>query len=116
MTFAGQHIANESLLAPDTTSPQNLFVLFVSGIEQLMGHSCVQRHVDIGRLHALQAISISHFINSALVTAVLVPRRISPASTTKPGKAPKNVDYVGNTPKAASMHPFHMLCSSLQCV
>ena len=51
----------------------------------------------------MQAMSISHFINSALVTAVLVPRRMSPASTTKPGKAPKNVDYVGNDSKQSSI-------------
>ena len=29
------------------------------------------------------------------MTVLLKDRRVSPASETKPGKAPKNVDYVG---------------------
>ena len=46
---------------------------------------------DIG----LQALAASHYVTEATVTVLLRERRVSPASETKPGKAPKNVDYVG---------------------
>lgn len=43
----------------------------------------------------LKALAASHYITEATVTVLLKDRRVSPASETKPGKAPKNVDYVG---------------------
>lgn len=38
-----------------------------------------------------------HFIRSAMATVLLSQRRTSPASETKPGKAPKDVEYVGGS-------------------
>ena len=43
----------------------------------------------------LQALAASHYVTEATVTALLKERRVSPALETKPGKAPKNTDYVG---------------------
>lgn len=43
----------------------------------------------------LKALIASHYVTEATVTILLRERRVSPASETKPGKAPKNVDYVG---------------------
>ena len=34
-------------------------------------------------------------MHGALATVTLCPRKTSPASETKPGKPPKNVDYIG---------------------
>ena len=36
-----------------------------------------------------------HFVREAAATVLLSHRKTSPASETKPGKAPKNVDYIG---------------------
>ena len=36
-----------------------------------------------------------HFLQNAMVTVLLSQRRISPASETKLGKAPKDVEFVG---------------------
>ncbi len=38
-----------------------------------------------------------HFIRSAMATVLLSQRRTSPSSETKPGKAPKEVEYVGES-------------------
>ncbi len=46
-------------------------------------------------LSAVQALAASHYVTEATVTVLLKEKRISPASETKPGKAPKNVDYIG---------------------
>jgi translation initiation factor eIF-2B subunit gamma len=46
-------------------------------------------------LPAVQALAASHYVTEATVTVLLKEKRISPASETKPGKAPKNVDYIG---------------------
>ena len=46
-------------------------------------------------LLAVQALAASHYVTEATVTVLLKEKRISPASETKPGKAPKNVDYIG---------------------
>ena len=43
----------------------------------------------------LQALAASHYVTEATVTALLKERRVPPALETKPGKAPKNTDYVG---------------------
>ncbi|KAL3137832.1 hypothetical protein ABBQ38_005086 [Trebouxia sp. C0009 RCD-2024] len=43
----------------------------------------------------LKALAASHYVTDATVTVLLKERRVSPASETKPGKAPKNVDYIG---------------------
>ncbi|KAA6423077.1 MAG: hypothetical protein FRX49_07065 [Trebouxia sp. A1-2] len=43
----------------------------------------------------LKALAASHYVTEATVTVLLKEKRISPASETKPGKAPKNVDYIG---------------------
>jgi hypothetical protein len=43
----------------------------------------------------LKAVTAAHFVNNSTVTLLLAPRRTSPSAETKPGKAPKNVDYVG---------------------
>lgn len=60
----------------------------------------------------LQALAASHYVTEATVTALLKERRVSPALETKPGKAPKNTDYVGENcrcyvqypPKLQSLH------------
>ncbi|MEW5317384.1 MAG: hypothetical protein WDW38_008684 [Sanguina aurantia] len=43
----------------------------------------------------VNALVTSHQLNSALATVLLVPRKTSPTTETKPGRAPKNVDYIG---------------------
>lgn len=43
----------------------------------------------------VNALVASHQMHGALATVMLCPRKISPASETKPGKPPKNVDYIG---------------------
>ena len=39
-----------------------------------------------------------HILRNAMVTVLLSQRRVSPASETKLGKAPKDVEYVGKSP------------------
>ena len=39
----------------------------------------------------------AHFVRQAAATVLLSQRRTSPAAETKPGKAPKSVDYIGET-------------------
>ncbi len=46
----------------------------------------------------LQALFAAHYVQGSALTALLAHRRTSPASETKPGKAPKNVDYIGARP------------------
>ncbi|GAB4821626.1 hypothetical protein N2152v2_008672 [Parachlorella kessleri] len=46
----------------------------------------------------LQALILRHHVTNAAVTALLARRRVSAASETKPGKPPRNVDYVGLGP------------------
>ena len=43
----------------------------------------------------MQAMLAVHFLQNAMVTVLLSQRRVSPASETKLGKAPKDVEYVG---------------------
>lgn len=43
----------------------------------------------------LRSLIAAHFVRGSLVSSLLYPRRVSPSSETKPGKAPKNVDYIG---------------------
>ena len=43
----------------------------------------------------LRVLIAAHFIRGSVVSSLLYPRRTSPSAETKPGKAPKNVDYVG---------------------
>ena len=43
----------------------------------------------------LRVLLAAHFIRGSVVSSLLYPRRTSPSAETKPGKAPKNVDYVG---------------------
>lgn len=45
----------------------------------------------------LQAQILQHHLTNAAVTALFGRRRVSPSSETKPGKAPRNVDYVGES-------------------
>ncbi|GFR40448.1 hypothetical protein Agub_g976 [Astrephomene gubernaculifera] len=44
------------------------------------------------------ALVAQHNLHAAMVTMLLAQRKVSPASETKPGKPPKNVDYVGLDP------------------
>ena len=44
---------------------------------------------------SMQAMLAVHFLRNATVTVLLSQRRVSPASETKLGKAPKDVEYVG---------------------
>lgn len=46
----------------------------------------------------MQAMLAVHFLRNAMVTVLLSQRRVSPASETKLGKAPKDVEYVGKNP------------------
>lgn len=43
----------------------------------------------------LSALLATHTMRNAAVTAMLHPRRVLPSSETKPGKTPKNVEYIG---------------------
>ena len=45
-----------------------------------------------------QALLAVHFVREAAATVLLSRRKTSPASETKPGKAPRNVDYIGGVP------------------
>ena len=63
---------------------------------QLQAHYCMPSLMLYCSLCvALQALAASHYVTEATVTVLLKERRVSPASETKPGKAPNNVDYVG---------------------
>ena len=57
----------------------------------------------------LQALAASHYVTEATVTALLKARRVSPALETKPGKAPKNTDYVGEDLLLLCAVPFAFL-------
>lgn len=46
----------------------------------------------------LGAMVVSHQLSGALATALVGARRVSPTTETKPGKAPKGVDYLGLDP------------------
>ena len=48
----------------------------------------------------LRSLILAHSVRGSLVSTLLYRRRVSPSSETKPGKAPKNVDYVGARPVA----------------
>ena len=43
----------------------------------------------------INALVATHQMNGASATITLVQRKVSPASETKPGKAPRGVDYIG---------------------
>ena len=45
--------------------------------------------------YALQALLASHYVNSATCTSLFVHQKASPSADTKSGRAPINVDYVG---------------------
>ncbi len=64
-------------------------------IEQLKAFTILCCLVAEAFLSAVQALAASHYVTEATVTVLLKEKRISPASETKPGKAPKNVDYIG---------------------
>ncbi|KAI8463923.1 MAG: eukaryotic translation initiation factor 2B gamma [Monoraphidium minutum] len=58
----------------------------------------------------LGAMLVSHQLGGALATVLAGPRRTSPSTETKPGKAPKGVDYLGLDPTRklllfAASHP-----------
>ncbi|GLC42884.1 hypothetical protein PLESTB_001434500 [Pleodorina starrii] len=44
------------------------------------------------------ALVAQHNLHAAMATMLLAQRKVSPASETKPGKPPKNVDYIGLDP------------------
>jgi len=46
---------------------------------------------------SLRSLLMVHHLNNAAVTALLFKRKISPATETKPGYAPRGVDYIGVT-------------------
>uniref|UniRef100_A0A7R9VHL7 Translation initiation factor eIF2B subunit gamma n=1 Tax=Chlamydomonas euryale TaxID=1486919 RepID=A0A7R9VHL7_9CHLO len=48
----------------------------------------------------VNALLASHQMHGALTTVTLVPCKTSPSSETKPGKAPKGVDYIGMDPNS----------------
>ena len=54
----------------------------------------VPAHMQVTDL-PLRVLIAAHFIRGSVVSTLLYPRRTSPSAETKPGKAPKNVDYVG---------------------
>ena len=43
----------------------------------------------------LRTLIAAHYVRGSLVSSLLDPSRVSPSSETKPGKVPKNVDYIG---------------------
>lgn len=45
----------------------------------------------------MQELVVSHFVTGAVATCLLTKTRTSPAAQTKPGKAPKGVDYIGTS-------------------
>jgi hypothetical protein len=56
---------------------------------------------------SLKAQLLMHHLKGAAVTALLAPRKVSATMETKPGRAPKDVDYIGG----ASLLPhWSMLC------
>ncbi|KAL6765072.1 eukaryotic translation initiation factor 2B gamma [Haematococcus lacustris] len=60
--------------------------------------TCVVLSGDLLTDLPVNALVASHQMNQALATVLLYPRKVSPVTETKPGKAPKNVDYIGLDP------------------
>lgn len=56
---------------------------------------------------SLQSLVLQHHVTNAAVTVLLSRRRMPPSSETKPGKAPRNVDYVGLSPSGRLMFYAH---------
>ncbi|KAG1665277.1 hypothetical protein FOA52_015854 [Chlamydomonas sp. UWO 241] len=65
---------------------------------RIASHSFVVLPGDLVTDVAVAALVASHQMQGALASVTLVPRKISPASETKPGKVPRGVDYVGMDP------------------
>ncbi|EIE22403.1 nucleotide-diphospho-sugar transferase [Coccomyxa subellipsoidea C-169] len=63
--------------------------------EYITGKNVIVMSVDLITDVRLEALMAVHFIRSAMATVLLSQRRTSPSSETKPGKAPKEVEYVG---------------------
>ena len=61
----------------------------------------------------MQAMLAVHFLRNATVTVLLSQRRVSPASETKLGKAPKNVEYVGEREHCSTGYLAVTSCSAL---
>jgi len=59
-----------------------------------VAHSTAQTE-DVVTDFNLSTLIASHQLNGATATLLLGRTRASPSTTTKPGKAPKNVDYIG---------------------
>uniref|UniRef100_A0A7S3R0R7 Translation initiation factor eIF2B subunit gamma n=1 Tax=Dunaliella tertiolecta TaxID=3047 RepID=A0A7S3R0R7_DUNTE len=61
--------------------------------------TCVVISGDLITDVQIDVLVATHQLSSALVTMALYKRKVSPSSESKPGKAPKNVDYVGLDPR-----------------
>ena len=60
----------------------------------------------------MQAFLAVHFLRNATVTVLLSQQKVSPASETKLGKAPKDVEYVGESLPIISSR---LECTKLCC-
>ena len=60
----------------------------------------------------MQAFLAMHFLRNATVTVLLSQKKVSPASETKLGKAPKDVEYVG---ESLCMIASRLDCTKLYC-
>lgn len=60
----------------------------------------------------MQAFLALHFLRNATVTVLLSQQKVSPASETKLGKAPKDVEYVGESLPIKSTL---LECTKLHC-
>ncbi|KAK9828728.1 hypothetical protein WJX72_001741 [[Myrmecia] bisecta] len=63
--------------------------------DKLKGANIVVISGDLVADVPLKAIMATHYVNQSTATSLLAPRKTSPSSETKPGKAPKDVDYIG---------------------
>ena len=101
------------LLTPvqQISMPHAVYLLTCQDFVRTVQYGPWADHTGAGWL-ALQALAASHYVTEATVTVLLKERRVSPASETKPGKAPKNVDYIGALTKPhghPSLHKFSTL-------
>ena len=73
-------------------------------------------------LFSLQSLLAAHFLRDATATVLLSHRRVSPASETKLGKAPKDVEYVGEHPSEdalrmrCKLHDRHARCGAMEAM
>uniref|UniRef100_A0A7S0S6S1 Translation initiation factor eIF2B subunit gamma n=1 Tax=Chlamydomonas leiostraca TaxID=1034604 RepID=A0A7S0S6S1_9CHLO len=65
---------------------------------RITARTCVVMSGDLLADVPVNTLVAGHQLNGSLATVLLFKRKVSPTTQTKPGKAPKNVDYIGLDP------------------